>query len=325
MASKKDGPPGPTPLVVIAGLPRATAAAAEGTVNNREKRWRAIAGAFPDNDVAPYDAASLLQLVRRVCAFARDQTRARDGIPVPSRLLLAYFQAPGAPRLFEAFGHAAWPIALRDDDPEVREPPRRRHWRHMIETVNQRVAEALRRAEGEAIEEMRRRLEARRVDEVLLLPGRNFHTGEGERLIARFQAFMRGAANADQVAEGIDIHKYAFSRLPTFYKETGGTNKRFAKDARGLVFARSQHGQHGAPHAVLPADADLSLLRRTLEGRFRFGTPIQPEGFQHDVQWEKDQPLKDEAFDCEQDGRIRVTASHANVYPNDVVKVRGEG
>jgi hypothetical protein len=312
MASKKDGPPGPAPLVVIAGLPRAT------------KRWRAIAGAFPDNDAAPYDAASLLQLVRRVCAFARDQARARDGVPAPSRLLLAFVQAPGAPQLFEGFGHAAWPIALRDD-PEVGEPPPRRHWRRTIETVNQRLTEVLRRAEGNAVEAMRQRLEARRPDEVLLLPGRNFHTGEGERLIARFQAFMRGVATADQVAEGIDIHKYAFSRLPSFYKETGGTNKKFAKDARGLVFARSQHGQHGAHHAVLPADADLSLLRRTLEGRFRFGTPIQPEGFQHDVQWENDQPLKDEAFDCEQDGLIRVTASHANVYPNDIVKVREEG
>lgn len=325
MASKKGGAPGPAPVLVIAGLPKATAVAAAGTVNNRDGRWHAITSTFPDNDAAIYDAQALLDLVRGVGTFARDQAKERESVPMPSRLILAYIQAPDAPRLFDGFGHAAWPIALRDDVLEEGGAVPPRHWRHNIETVNQRVAEVLRRAEAEEVEALRLRLEARRPDEVLLLPGRNFHTSEEDRLVARFQAFMCGQATADQVAEGIHIERYAFSRLPTFYAETGGTNKKFAKDARGLVFARSEHGQHGAHHDVLPADADLSLLRRTLEGRFRFGTPIQPEGFQHDVQWEKDRPLRDVPFDCAQDGRIPVSASHANVYPNDVVKVRGEG
>jgi hypothetical protein len=325
MASKKVGAPRPTPVLVIAGLPKATALAAEGTVNKRNGRWRAIASTFPENDAAFYDASALLDLVRRVCAFARDQAKDREGVPVPSRLLLAYVQAPDAPRVFEGFGHSAWPIALRDEAPDEGEPDAPRHWRHNIETVNQRVAEVLKQAESASVEGLRQRLEARRTDEVLLLPGRNFHTGDADRLVSRFQDFMCGATTVDDVAEGINIQRYAFSRLEIFYRETGGSNKRFARDARGLVFARSERGQHGAHHDVLPADADLSLLRRTLEGRFRFGTPIQPEGFQHDVQWEKGRPLRDVEFDCAQDGPIRVNASHANVYPNDVVKVRGEG
>lgn len=321
MASKKGGAPGPAPVLVLAGLPKATATAAEGTVNNRQGRWRAIASAFPDNDAAVYEATALKDLVRRVCAFARDQVKDRDGVPVPSRLLVAYARSPDFQRLWDGFGHAAWPIALREDE----EPPGSRHWRHNIDTVNQRVAEVLQRAEDVELEALRLRLEARRTEEVLLLPGRNFHTSDDDRLVTRFQAFMSGEVTAEQVEADIQVERYAFDRLPTFYRETGGTKKKFASDARGLVFARSEHGQHGAHHAVLARDAELPLLRQTLESRFRFGTPIQPQGFHHDVQWEEDRPLKDVEFDCAQHGRISVNASHANVYPNDVVKVRGEG
>jgi hypothetical protein len=321
MASKKGGAPGPAPILAIAGLPRATAVAASGTVNNGKNRWRAIASPFPDNDAAIYEGPALADLLRLVCAFARDRAKDRVGIPVPSRLLLAYVRSPDSDRLWEGFGHAAWPIAFR----EVDAPADLRHWRHNIDVVNQRVAEVLQRAEGAGVEDLRLRLEARRTDDVLLLPARNFHISEDDRLVTGFRSFMTGAATADEVEAGITIERFAFSRLPTFYKETGGTNKRFAKDARGLVFARSNRGQHGAHHADLPKDAELPVLRRSLEGRFRFGTPIVPEGFQHDVQWEKDRPLKAVKFDCAQGGPVQVSASHANVYPNDVVKWRGKG
>jgi hypothetical protein len=168
---------------------------------------------------------------------------------------------------------------------------------------------------------MRLRFEARRPDDVLLLPARNFHVTRDERLESRFRAFMRGELLAEEIAAQVSVKRFPFESLRKFYIRSGGTGKRFAVDYRGLVFAKSQNGQDGGHHDIATtAHRSLAYLRRELERRFRFGTPLEPAGFQHDVQWEGGADLVKERFDCSERGPVQVSGDHANVFPSDVVK-----
>jgi hypothetical protein len=317
--SEKRGPPGPTPLLVIAGLPEATALPAAATINNdRDTRWRAVATAFAQREAGIYaDPSTTLELGRLACAFALKRARDADGVPTPSRIAVAYVAEDGFEQLWEVFGHAVLPLPLVHPDWGW---PKGRHWRHEIETVNRIVKRALAQAESEETEALRLRLEARRSDDVLLLPGRNFHLDARHLLIERFRDFMSGRLDAARVEVGIRIERFSYERLAPFYKRMGGRNKRFALDTRDIVFARSNYGQHGGHHEIA-ADADITapLIQRAFEGRYRFGTPLEPEGFQHDAQREKVAQFNAEQFNCVIKGPIPISGDHANVFPSDVV------
>ncbi|WLE00666.1 hypothetical protein PX860_25505 (plasmid) [Agrobacterium leguminum] len=114
------------------------------------------------------------------------------------------------------------------------------------------------------------------------------------------------------------IHPY--ERLASFYDRVGGRNKPFAIDHRDIVFAKSNHGQDGGQHDI-PEGVELtaSLLQRTLESRFRFGTPLRPDGFQHDAQLERGARFVRTQFDCAVKGMTTISGDHANVFPSDVV------
>jgi hypothetical protein len=319
---QKRGPPGPSPLLVVAGLPQATAKIAAATVtNNAGTRWRAVAGAFSNNDDAIYGSTgSITDLLFTTCAFATIGAKDADGVTNPSRIAVAYVAAEGSDRLWDGFGHAAWPLPLVKPDWDL---TKRQHWRFDIETVNVLLDRALHSAETEFAETTRLRLEARRPEDVLLLPGRNFHLAQDERLAARYRAFVRGELEVGQLEAEVRVERFPYERLAKFYERTGGRGKRFAVDQRGLVFAKSHYGQHGGHHDMgASAQFSQAVLRRELEGRFRFGTPLDPPGFQHDVQREGGAELVRERFDCTDKGPIEVTADHVNVFSNDVVTAR---
>jgi hypothetical protein len=304
---------------VIAGLPEATAEPTAATINkDRRSRWRAIASPFSNRDGGIYaEPGALLDLGKRACEFAIKGERDADGVPTPSRIVVAYVDAPGFEQLWDVFGHAVWPLPLRYSDWTW---PKGRHWRHEIETVDRILRHALTAMETNQAEALRLRLEARRAEDVLLLPGRNFHIDPERRLIERFRAFMSGEIDAAGVEDGIHIERFAFERLADFYKRVGGRGKRFAVDSRKVVFAKSNYGQDGGHHEIAPGmKITAALLQRTLESRYRFGTPLEPSGFQHDAQFERGRRFEREVFDCVAKGVINVSDDHANVFPNDVV------
>jgi hypothetical protein len=264
MSKKRHGAPGPTPLVVIAGLPIMTAEIAAATITNSRDRWRAVANAFTQRDDNIYGQPSTItDLMRQTCDIALADSKDEEGVPSPSRIVLAYVAGAGSDRLWEAFGHSVWPIALDHPDWDWRGG---RHWRSEIEVVNLLLSRALKLAKGETAEGMRLRLEARRTDDVLLLPGRNFHLKGDGRLVSRFRAFMQGELDGTQVEDGIKVERFSFERLPAFYSRVGGRGKKFAVDARGLVFAKSEHGQHGGHHST-PRNATptQAFFRKELE------------------------------------------------------------
>ncbi len=320
--TEKRGPPGPTPLLVIAGLPEATAGPAAATINNNShSRWRAIASAFTNRDEAIYETPrAVLELGRLACEFAMNGVRDADGIPAPSRLAVAFVDVPGFERLWEVFGHAVWPIPLRLPDWTW---PKGRHWRHEIETVNRLLRSSLAATQANAAEELRLRLEAGRTDDILLLPGRNFHLGGNDRLIKRFRSFMSGQIDAADVEKGVRVEKFAYERLAEFYNRVGGRGKCFAVDSRDVVFAKSNNGQDGWQRKI-PANAEITaaLLQLNLESRYRFGTPLKPPGFQHDAQLEGKAVFTHEPFDCATKGAVNMSGDHVNVFPNDVVTGR---
>lgn len=317
--AERRGPPGPTPLLVIAGLPKATALAAAETINNnRNSRWRAVTTAFSDHDKSIYaDPSATVELGRIACDFAIAAKKDDLGVPSPSRICVAYVDDVGSERLWDVFGHAVLPVPLRYSDWTW---PKGRHWRHEIETVSRLLVLAITALESEQSESLRQRLEAHRTDDVLLLPGRNFHLKDGSRLIERFRDFMLGRVSVEDIEYGIQVKKFPYERLAEFYKRTGGRGKRFAMDWRNIVFAKSNNGQDGGQHKVpLNTEITAALLQLQLEGRYRFGTPLKPAGFQHDAQLEDGVPFHAERFDCAAKGPVEVTADHANVYPSDVV------
>jgi len=316
---ERRGPSGPSPLLVIAGLPEATALPAAATINNdRNSKWRAVAVAFARNDGAVYaDDAAIVELGRLACGLAASGARDARGVPMPSRIAVAYVHELGLERLWNVFGHAVWPIPLHHPDWGY---AKGLHWRHSIEAVNLVIGSAIRAAAAGPAESVRLRLEAHRSDDVLLLPGRNFNLDAERRLVERFRAFMSDALDVAGVEAGIHKERFAFERLKPFYLRVGGAGKRFAVDSRDIIFAKSNNGQHGAQHAV-PANAQVTggLVQRTLESRYRFGTPLVPDGFQHDVQREGGALFNAEPFDCVIKGTVPISGDHANVYPSDVV------
>jgi hypothetical protein len=292
--------------------------AAAPTIEKHRANWRVVARPFTDRDHGIYsNESSIAELVRETCIFAEERARQLEpSIPEPSQIVLAYVVAPDSHRLLDAFGHSVWPIPL---EPTGWTWPAGKHWRNDVETVVGLLRQAITQAESEEVKTARLRLEARRTDDAVLLPGRNFHIGE-DRLERHFIEWRNGTRTLDAIADGVSTEVFPFERLARFYSHVGGRNKRYAVDARGLVFPTSNNGQHGQTWQI-PKDAKLPIdeLRRLLEGLYRFGTPLPP-GFQHDVQWEGDRELVAEQFDCARAGTVKISGTHANVYPNDVVR-----
>ncbi|MES0022339.1 MULTISPECIES: hypothetical protein [unclassified Mesorhizobium] len=186
--------------------------------------------------------------------------------------------------------------------------------------MNRVLAYAIAAAQADNPEAIRLWLEAHRADDVLLLPGRNFHLNCESRLIERFRAFMSGQVDVAGIEDGIRVEKFAFERLAEFYKRMGGRGKRYAVDSRDVIFAKSNHGQDGSQHGIAAStEITAPLLQRTLESRYRFGTPLDPPGFQHDAQREGGSPFNYEPFDCVTKGQVQMSGDHVNVFPSDVV------
>ena len=313
---KKRGAAGPAPLVVIAGLPEPTAKVAAQTINNDDQtRWRAVAGVFPQNDDAIYSERAITDLMIEVCAFAMKEARGAEDVRDPSRIVLAYVKARGSDSLWDGFGHSVWPIPLSYP---ARNLTTGRHWRFDIETANGLIRQAIAMAESEAVNSVRFRLESHRLYDSLLLPGRNFKLTKDEVLATRYREFLRGDFGVEAVDAEVKVQRFPFERLKRFYERTGGQKKSFAVDHRELVFAKAHVGQDGGQH---PIESGVELtqkrLRRELEGRFRFGTPLEPAGFQHDVQWADGARLMRERFNCVDVGLVEVSGDHANIFGNE--------
>ena len=92
------------------------------------------------------------------------------------------------------------------------------------------------------------------------------------------------------------------------------------RDARDVIFPCARANELHSRLPDVPPESDLTVLQNFLRSVYRFGTPL-PDGFHHDAQLEWGRPFHNMSFDCSRNGPISVTGSHANLYPNDYVRI----
>ena len=179
-----------------------------------------------------------------------------------------------------------------------------------------RLSEKGWRSTRELIGGVQQRVESRRSAKALLLRPLNFHLKE-QRAKDAFCELTRGArAWANAIPEAINPEMFDRQRLPDFlgHQET----QVIYKDTRGVVFpccrTSEPHGGEKFDHS-----AKVEVLRDLLQSTYRFGASLPP-GFHHDAQFEGGRHLKATPFECSRNGQLSVSATHANIYPNDYVR-----
>jgi hypothetical protein len=168
----------------------------------------------------------------------------------------------------------------------------------------------------ELIGSLQRRIESRKSAEPLLLPPVNFQLPD-QPLKQTFCELTRGVrAWENAMPEGVRAVMFDCKLLPEFldYQE----RQLIFRDARGVVFPCARPSElHGAQE--IDPYAEVSVLREVLRSTYRFGTSL-PQGFHHDAQFEGGRHFNQTSFQCSRNGQLLVTASHANIYPNDFVR-----
>jgi hypothetical protein len=305
------------PLLIIAGLPKLTARVAASSIESACSPWQAIAIPFADSDEIYTDSA-VQQLMVEVCTFAQQQRNnsSKNKIPAPSRIILCYVDKGSVQKLLSSFGFACYPTKIKVDNWNWLDG---KHWRFHIETVVSALKGLINASNDGVMKSVRLRLEARSASDPLLLPPRNFLINSGLKLESIFSEAVR-TEEFDIIDQSINIKRCNKENLKEFFSRTGGSKKDFAIDSRSLVYATSSRGQHGAVRAKDDVSKTPQIeLRLLLESLYRFGTPL-PSGFQHDAQFEYSRLLDREQFECSAKGMIEVSGTHANVYPDDVVR-----
>jgi hypothetical protein len=155
--------------------------------------------------------------------------------------------------------------------------------------------------------------------DIRMLPPVNFHCSGGSRLGAVFRAVSGGEIDWATAESGVTLRRFLHAELPKVIKG-GKKHARFYADARGLVFPPADRsGDHGVPREI-SQDSPIPELQALLRCLYRFGTVLD-YGFQHDVQLPGGRLLDRVRFDCPINGAIEVSGTHANIYPNDFVRL----
>jgi hypothetical protein len=313
-------PPGIKGLAILAGLPATTSTAITRTLAKDFAGWEFISTPFPEEVERRYTSPGPInKLLYEATSFALETLGDSKGerIPRPSQIVLLYASGPRSATLVEQFGFAARYVeVLEPEDPWKHG----RHWTHRMEDALLAFKDSMNFVESEKHRDIKLRIEKMKSHDPLLLPARNFNTQSGTKLADLFLKFALEEGKLELIDQSIKKKRYKTDELPLFYPRMGGKNMWFCYDARGFVFARTANGQHGPARMISGENSnDTAARRRLLEALFRFGTPLA-DGFQHDVQLEGGRLLKSAVFECAEAGEISVSADHANVYSNDVVR-----
>jgi hypothetical protein len=275
-----------------------------------------ISHSSPSHDgAALYKQATVDALLKAGATFAirRLKNRSDDQSARPRRITLFYVPSGDDRQLLEAFDFFVFPVPLRDlakfDD-------RGHQFRHQRNACEDAIRKGLENYTREFLGIVQQRVESRKSSEPLLLPAINFHI-KADRALHPFRELTRGARTWEKaLPEGISPEIFDSKRLPDFLREQ--ESQVIYQDSRDIVFpcarASEAHGGYEFDH-----NAKVEILRDLLQSTYRFGASLPP-GFHHDAQFEGGRHLKATIFDCSRNGQISVTATHANIYPNDYVR-----
>ena len=303
-------------LFLLAGLPNPLHLRIEEFIQKLVgSNAKVISSPSPSYDGPLYKQRTVNALLTAGAMFAirRLKNRSDDQPARPRRIALFYVPADDDQLLLAAFDFFVFPVPLRALAEFDEVGHQVRHERTACEAAIRKGMEAYTR---ELVGDVQQRIESRRSSEPLLLPPMNFHLKE-QRARDVFHELTRGArAWANAMPEGINPETFDRERLPVFlgYQET----QAIYKDTRGVVFPCCRASEsHGGEE--LDQTAKVEVLRDLLQSTYRFGASLPP-GFHHDAQFEGGRHFKEEPFECSRKGKLFVTATHANIYPNDYVR-----
>jgi hypothetical protein len=308
--------PSSAPLFVLAGLPMATFGGAKRLIEtNFGKRCSVQGLPAKSSDGNIYDKKHIEQLVALAAEFSRRRRIGTAPIPVtPNFVYLLYVPSRDDSTLLREFDFAVFPIAL---SALGRWSERGRMLRHDAGAVASAVSASVKDLD-ETAKGATDRIKLSRATDVLLLPPNNFHLGENENLSKIFMDFRCGRRSWIDRVEELAPEEYNSGTLEPLH---GKEVQRCFKDIRQIVFFRPPVSEyHGTQREV--DEVVSSTGGNILRALYRFGVPL-PQGFQHDAQFEGGRTFKSQEFECCEKGRVWVTATHANIYPNDFVRAKG--
>ena len=303
-------------LFLLAGLPNPLHARVEAWLQALTgPGTKVIAVAAQSYDGEVYKKRTVEILLEGAARFAirRLKNRSDDQSARPRRIVLFYVPAYDDEILLNAFEFIVFPVPLRDLARYDDHGKQMRHRRYACETAIKNGIDLYKR---ELVGVVEKRVESRKSHEPLLLPPGNFHI-EDKRVRHAFTELIRGTrAWENAMPEGINPEIFDRERLPEFlgHQET----QTIYKDTRSIVFPSCRaYEAHGATE--FDHNAKVEVLKDILQSTYRFGASLPP-GFHHDAQFEGGRHFDATPFGCSRAGRIAVTASHANIYPNDYIR-----
>lgn len=309
--------PSQQPMYVIAGLPKAIH---KGCVDALQARLpHAIVKGIPSptSDGALYSGSYLATLVRSIGEFVVRRRTNGNAQPTPASITLLFVPAPDQEALLGTFDFAIMSAPLST---LVAFDDRYRTLRHDRGAVNDALIAAV-AADGEArsnLNQVVRRLGLQSDNEALLLPPRNFMTQDGD-LTSTFRAYRQGQRTwTDRFADFGPAelnHDDVPARIHP--KQT----RRVFIDSRGMAFFIAHPTAYEAPPREVEDPENSTGILSALRALYRFGGALVP-GIHHDAQRGDGSPLNGAIFCCDEKGRIRADATHANIYPDDFVRVR---
>ncbi|MEI8393674.1 MAG: hypothetical protein WCF85_02985 [Rhodospirillaceae bacterium] len=310
------GVPGSLRLYVIAGLQQNIT---PGVRDQLQKKFSAdkiqiIAVRSGNDDHNLYNHGTVDTLLRTTAEFAvrRLNKSLKKNLPeVPGRIVLFYIPSNDDEYLLTQFDHFAYPVPLQ---PNTQHGKRDIRWRADFDMALRIVSDAINNL-------TKANLPGPELpcNDITMLPPKNFRPDQDELTLDQyFQRIRKSGLSFDDLRKIIKPKKFNNSELP---KVLGSVKaKYFYVDHRGIVFppSKSGSGDHALPRQI-PGEAGINEIRRLMNQLFRFGVPLRP-GFHHDAQYPDDKPLEGNQFHCSVQGSVKVYGTHANVYPNDMVR-----
>lgn len=307
----------PIDLFLIAGIPHPLNVRIEESLRNIEgTSAKVVTVSSVSHDGPLYRNSTVQSLLRSAGQFSvkRLGSQAADAPPRPRRMALFYVPASDDHLLLKAFDYFIFPVPLRELAEFDELGHQKRHDRISCERA---VAAALEMYARELVTLIQPRIEGRRSTEQLLLPPQNFHLPH--QVIGSFflELTRRTRSWGDAALAEVESEVFEHEQLPKFLRP----QERLAmfRDARNVIFPCARATQLHWRLPELGPNSEVELFQDFLRSTYRFGAPL-PDGFHHDAQLEWGNEFDRMQFDCSREGRIEVSGSHANIYPNDFIR-----
>ena len=311
----------PVDLLLLAGLPHPLHSRIGEFLKELAGVYsKVIAVPSGSHDGPLYRQPPVNTLLRAAAEFSIRRLKSRSDYqpPRPRRIVLFYVPAYDDQQLLGAFDFFVFPVPLRDLASFDEAGRQERHNRSACERAVQKGFDVYSR---ELIGSLQPRIESRKSSEPLLLPPLNFHLPRRRLQQAFCELTRRTRTWDDAMPDNIVPEMFDHDRLPEFldYQE----RQVIFRDARNVIFPCARAGELHWRRPEIEPQCQVVALQDFLRSVYRFGTPL-PDGFHHDAQLEGGRHFHSMSFDCSRNGLISVTASHANLYPNDYVRIGPE-